>query len=179
MVGKAKVRSLGKPGSDGAALVEFAIVLPLVVLLLMGIIDFGFGLANLNSMRHGTREATRRAVVADVGTDSTCTTTGVLVSGDTKNLICQIKDKTGLDEEKLRVKILLDSDHVEGDALIICTQYPLESISGMYSTMLNGKTVNTEVQMRIEKTTDDGTAVVIAPAQEAAPVGGDWSWCNA
>jgi len=165
--------------SDGAALVEFAIVLPLVVLLLMGIIDFGFGLANLNSMRHGTRESARRAVVADVGDDSTCTVTGVVVSGDTQKLVCQVKDKTGLDEAKLRVKIDFDNTYAEGEALIICTQYPLESLSGMYSSMLNGKTVNTEVQMRIEKTSDGGTDLTILPAQEAAPIGGDWSWCNA
>jgi hypothetical protein len=179
MMRNIRIRTLRKQGTDGAALVEFAIVLPLVILLLMGIIDFGFGLANLNSMRHGSRESARRAVVADVGDDSTCTTTGLLVSGDTAKLVCQIKNQTGLDEAKLRVKIDFDSSYSEGEALIVCTQYPLESLSGMYSAMLNGKTVNTEVQMRIEKTSADGTDLMIDPAQEAAPIGGDWSWCNA
>jgi hypothetical protein len=162
----------------GAALVEFAIVLPLVVLLLMGIIDFGFGLSNLNSMRHGTRESVRRAVVADVGSDSTCiiASGSPAVAGDTKNLVCQIKAQTGLPESKLRVKVVVPKSHVEGEPLILCTQYPLESITGMFSSLLNNKTVHAEVHMRIEKTDPDGA---IANFEELKPIGGSWSWCNA
>lgn len=160
--------------SAGAALVEFAIVLPLVILLLMGILDFGFAFANLNSMRHGARESARRAVVADVGSYSGCVVTGGSAAADTKSLMCQVKDKSGLDEGKLRVMVALDASHTEGEGLIICSQYPLESITGLFSGLLNGKTLNTEVHMRIEKVSD----ISIASAAETSPNGGDWSWCG-
>ena len=48
---------------SGAALVEFAVVIPLLLLLVMGIIDFGWLLANSNDIRHGAREAARQAAV--------------------------------------------------------------------------------------------------------------------
>jgi hypothetical protein len=161
----------------GAAMVEFAMVLPLVLLLIMGMIDFGFGLSNLNSMRHGTREAVRRAVVADVGSDPTCVIAGT-PAGATKNLVCQVKNKTGLDESRLRVKIVLDTSHAEGEGLILCTQHSLESITGLFSGLLNDKTVHTEVHMRVEKTKSEGADVSIVAFEEAAPAGSDWLWCN-
>lgn len=49
----------------GAALVEFAIVAPLLILLLFGIIEFGYTMGQLNDVRHGNREAARLAAVND------------------------------------------------------------------------------------------------------------------
>ena len=158
---------------------EFALVLPLVMILLMGIIDFGFGLSNLNSMRHGTRESVRRAVVADVGSDSVCVIAGGGPGGATQSLVCQTKNKTGLDESRLRVKIVLDTSHDEGEGLILCTQHELESITGLFSSLLNGKSVHTEVHMRVEKVDVDGAAVSISAFTEDPPTGGTWTWCNA
>jgi Flp pilus assembly protein TadG len=47
----------------GATLVEFAILAPLLILLLFGIIDFGWAMGNYNDVRHGAREAARLAAV--------------------------------------------------------------------------------------------------------------------
>lgn len=47
----------------GVALVEFAIVLPLVCLMLFGIIEFGKGYNDYQALRQGVREAARAAVV--------------------------------------------------------------------------------------------------------------------
>lgn len=52
----------------GAALVEFAILMPLLVLLLLGIVEFGWGTAQQIDLRHKAREALRVAVVD--GTDA-------------------------------------------------------------------------------------------------------------
>ncbi len=175
MASSARLRTARRRGERGAALVEFALVLPLVILLLMGMIDFGFGLANLNSMRHGTRESVRRAVVADVGSYSGCiiASGSPTVSGDTQKLVCQVKAQTGLPESKLRVKVFVPKSHIEGDPLILCTQYPLESITGMFSSMLNNKTVQTEVHMRIEKTSSDGAIVSFTELASS-----DWGFCS-
>jgi Flp pilus assembly protein TadG len=47
----------------GANLVEFAIVMPFLLLLLLGIIEFGYFLAEFNDVRHGAREGARSAAV--------------------------------------------------------------------------------------------------------------------
>jgi TadE-like protein len=54
----------------GAALVEMAIVLPLLVLLLFGMIEASWAFALTNDVRHGTREGARLAAVdfGDVAT---------------------------------------------------------------------------------------------------------------
>lgn len=52
-----------KRNEHGAALVEFAILAPLLILLLFGIIEFGYTMGQLNDVRHGTREAARLAAV--------------------------------------------------------------------------------------------------------------------
>ena len=57
-------------GDDGAALVEFALVMPLLFLLLFGIVEFGINMNDYQSLRQGVRDAARQAVVADYGTGS-------------------------------------------------------------------------------------------------------------
>lgn len=47
----------------GASLVEFALVAPLLILLLFGMIEFGWAMAQQVDIRHKAREALRVAVV--------------------------------------------------------------------------------------------------------------------
>lgn len=58
----------------GAALVEFAILAPLLILLLFGIVEFGYTMGQLNDVRHGAREAARLAAV-NAGTVNAMATT--------------------------------------------------------------------------------------------------------
>ena len=53
----------GSSSERGAALVEFAILTPLLLLLLLGIIEFGWFMSQNNDVRHGAREAARLAAV--------------------------------------------------------------------------------------------------------------------
>lgn len=61
-----------RTGQSGAALVEFAILAPLLLLLVVGIIEFGWLFAQLNELRHVTQEAARWGAVSrpDVNVDS-------------------------------------------------------------------------------------------------------------
>ena len=56
-------RSGARDRQRGASLVEFAIVLPLLIVLLFGIIEFGWGMAQQVDIRHKAREALRVAIV--------------------------------------------------------------------------------------------------------------------
>ena len=51
----------------GAALVEFALVLPLIVTLLLGAVDMGFYLNDTSKLRSAVREAGRRASARGYG----------------------------------------------------------------------------------------------------------------
>ena len=52
-----------KRKDGGAALVEFAFIMPFLILLLLGIIEFGWIMAQNNDVRHGAREGARLAAV--------------------------------------------------------------------------------------------------------------------
>src|SRR5579862_5873532 len=56
-------RSQSKPRSRGQALVEFAIVLPVFLLVLFGLIEFGYMLYSQTTVSNAAREAARAAVV--------------------------------------------------------------------------------------------------------------------
>jgi Flp pilus assembly protein TadG len=57
----------------GASLVEFAFVMPFLLLLVLGIVEFGYVFAQLNEVRHGAHEGARLAAVDDADlTANTC-----------------------------------------------------------------------------------------------------------
>ena len=60
-------RGVGEDRERGAALLEFGVVLPILLLLLLGIIETSWAFAQQNDIRHGTREGARLAAV-DWGT---------------------------------------------------------------------------------------------------------------
>lgn len=66
---------------DGASLVEFAFVMPFLLILILGIVEFGFLLGQFNEVRHGAHEGARLAAVDDDDlVNNTCN--GVGLSSD-------------------------------------------------------------------------------------------------
>lgn len=60
----------GRPSRGrGQALVEFALILPLLIILLFAIIDFGYYLFVTISVNHATRAAVRKACMNNVNRD--------------------------------------------------------------------------------------------------------------
>ncbi len=54
-----------RKGEEGVAAIEFAILLPVLLLLLLGMMEFGLALWNQEMMTNATREAARAGIVAD------------------------------------------------------------------------------------------------------------------
>jgi Flp pilus assembly protein TadG len=52
-----------KRADRGASLVEFAFIAPFLILLLLGVIEFGYLFGEFNDVRHGAREGARVAAV--------------------------------------------------------------------------------------------------------------------
>ena len=59
------------PGTSGASLVEFAIMMPFLILLLFGMIEFAWLFATNLDVRHGAREAARQAATDDLSNPAT------------------------------------------------------------------------------------------------------------
>lgn len=171
----------------GAALVEFALVAPLLILLLLGIVDFGVNLSNSISLRQGVREGARQGSVANFGTTSSCgvtfTTPG---SVNMQKLICLTRSRTDMTASSVSVAIRFDpnstsypapvsgSDAPVGNGIIVCAVTPLVSTSKLLNPILNGKFTRSKTTMRIEK----GSGVVESQANMADPTGQNWSWCT-
>ena len=62
----------------GANLVEFALLMPLLLLLVLGMVEFGFLFGEFNEVRHGVHEGARLAAVDDANlVTNTCNTMGL------------------------------------------------------------------------------------------------------
>lgn len=150
------VRGRRRRNDRGVTLVEFAIVAPVLFLLLLGMVDFGFAFSDFISLRNGVREGARQAVTNPSGSDS-CTLDSGAPNGVTQNLACLIKDRIGISEDDVRVAIVIRDGNDAGssvgdvgDPILICAETPAKSTSGVTSPFLNGRKLRSETEMRIE-----------------------------
>lgn len=156
----------------GASAVELALVLPVLVLLLAGIVDFGLVFSDLMSIRQGVGAGVRQGIVAQAGSTSTCSITGASgATTETRKLMCLTKDLIGLDEADSRMKIYFPGIKTKGGTLVLCSQYPLDSASTVFDTLLTGA-LKAKVEMRIEQNLSTFNS-----AEETPLSGSDWAWC--
>lgn len=125
----------------GAAAVEFALIVPLLLSMLLGVIDFGMALGQNISLQGAAREGARQGVTqGDV----------IASSSQAKGL---------LDDTKLQVKFAVDSSGGVPGVMVVCLRYPQSSLSGFYSWALDG-VFEAKAVMRME-----GTVAVASGAQ--------------
>jgi hypothetical protein len=170
---------------QGSALVELAMVVPFLLLLLFGITQFGMAYSDSMALRQGVREAARQGSVGNFGPTYTvgdpCHLTGAATASDNvKNLMCLAKGRIGLDASKVRVKVLSGSPDFTGtgafakaDSIIVCAQFKLESVTGLFAEVVDSAYLRSKTSMRIEL-----TDIVASPGEETPPAGSDWSWCT-
>jgi Flp pilus assembly protein TadG len=164
-------------------MVELAIILPIFLALTFGVIQFGLTYNNLITLRQGTREATRQGAVGNFGSTTSCSLTGLTgsPSTDVQELMCLAKNQVGLKYSNTRVKILSGSADFstsgtfqKGESLIVCVQYPVDTMAKFVSPVLGGAILKTKTAMRIETSYSSAET----GGQESALSGGDWSWCT-
>ena len=163
---RAGQRRAGRP-ERGAAIVEFALVVPIFMLLVMGTIDLGATFNDYNSVRQGVREGARQAVVADWDLDS-CT------GSSSERVACVTRSRIGLDAARTRVRVQLEGEYQPGEQLTVCAMYQAGSITGMFSVLLDGRSLNSRITMRIESIDDVDP---LTDYSQPALAGQDWSWC--
>ena len=91
----------------GANLVEFAMVIPLLLILIIGIVEFGFVLAQVNEVGHGAKEGARYAAVSRPDID------GVGGPGEMGDIVAVVCDAVNLPGMTVTVSVA----HVESNGI--------------------------------------------------------------
>jgi Flp pilus assembly protein TadG len=116
--------------------VEFAIIAPLLLSMLLGVIDFGVAYSENISLQAAAREGARQGIT----------------NGD---VIASVTGARGnLETTKIQSKFVVDSTGGAPGKLVVCLRYPQRSVSGFFAWMLNGY-FETKYVMKME-----GTATV-------------------
>lgn len=163
---------------SGAAALEFAIILPLLVVIIFGIVDFGFLLYQNQSMRYSTQQSARMMSVASFGSDSSCPLSPAPASVVMARVMCQTKTLSGLKgRSTFRVAVVIQGTYVKGNSAVLCTEYPQSAVSGFSSGVVGvvfGKVWKSKAVFRIESASKTDT---LTSASET-PLSGSWSWCG-
>jgi Flp pilus assembly protein TadG len=122
-------------------MVEFALVLPVVLLLLLGIVQFGIVFNDYIQVTSAAREGARKAAVSR--TQSNPTSVAVQAAKDSA---------PSLDQSQMTVTVTADTDTTgwrQGGNVTVQVTYPW-SVNLLGYVVLNGKTMTAQTTMRIE-----------------------------
>lgn len=126
----------------GAAAVEFALVLPLLISLIFGIIDFGAAWAQKTDVHHGAREVARIAAV----NYNPLIETG---SAQTATIVAAACSRMGEDTEAtVTLTLSASGTAFVGDVVTVQVSQPYKSITGLIPV---AATLSSQVEFRLER----------------------------
>jgi Flp pilus assembly protein TadG len=151
-------------------LVEFAIVVPLLLLLICGTIDFGLIFGGYQSMENGVASAARVISLDQVTPSSSCTGGPTAA---TANAVCNVAaslgNLEGLNSNTLAVGICFvapsatpscSGTSAPGSSVAqdveICAQATMQSTTGLTSVFVSGSTVSTTSRQLMEEPQPSG-----------------------
>jgi len=143
--------------------VEFALVVPILVVLLLGIVDYGIYFSDSLAIRHGIREGARDGVTS---IDPPCSP-----DPDLDCLADATVERIGAvgGDALVRIETVGPGGWREGNELLVCVHVDETGVSGF--TPMPGP-IQESVRMRIEHNTTSGTT----GESGMQPLGG-WDWC--
>lgn len=172
-MGAARWRRGSPRSEEGASLVEFALIVPLLMALLFGILEFGMALNDYQSIRQGVRDGARQAVVLEFGTTAGTCTSDASWPDEVKKTVCLTKDR--IDEgDGVRVSVTFDDTGGE-DSVKVCAQQLVDPVTKLIPAIDN-IVLKSSIQMRMEKAIP-GTVTTGSPYAETPPNGSNWTWC--
>ncbi len=158
----------GRDRERGNALVEFAIVVPLVLLLVFGIIEWGVFLNRKIDLTQGVREAARQGAVASYAGGLASCAAGT----PTDQLVCLAKNRVGVNG--VAVHVIAPTTNAVGSQFAVCATYQTTSVTGLMAPFLP-KYMRTETIMRLEQAPTNG----LTTGGDADPEGNGWTSCAA
>lgn len=148
----------------GAVAVEFALLVPLLVALLVAITDYGLWYSDSISLRSSAREGVRAAVVDNY--PAGCSGTPAEKAG------CAAKNQATFMAGSPAAKVYVrEGDWDQGNQLIVCTTVKEDGVSGLTPLPSSG-ILRTRVAMRIEEGRPGDSTF-----EDADPSSANWSWC--
>jgi Flp pilus assembly protein TadG len=131
-------------GDDGAVLVEFALICPILFLLIFAVIEFGWAFGQNLDVRHGAREGARLAAV------NYRTTTGSSGATQRDQIVAEICAR--LDSKAgVSVNLYRNGTAEVGQVMTVRVKKPLDQLTNFLGFALNGKTLQSIVETRIEQ----------------------------
>lgn len=119
----------------GQSLVEFALVIPLLIILLFGIVDFGRIFHAYLTMDHAGREAAR---AASIGKD------------DTTVKSTAVSDAVGIGLTADKVNITPGGTRISGSDISITITYPITFLTPVIGSIVGPITLKDTTVMRVE-----------------------------
>jgi Flp pilus assembly protein TadG len=124
-------------------MVEMALIAPLLLLLLFGIMESGWAFSHLLEVRHGAREGAR--LVATAGADPNFDTDIEVTAA-----VCTRMHFSG-DVTATTVTITMPSGRAIGDTALVVVSSPYNSLTGFTSQFFGGLTLDSTVEVRLEQ----------------------------
>jgi Flp pilus assembly protein TadG len=170
----AAIRIRRRGADRGAAAVEFALVTPLLLIMLFGIIDYGIWFADSISARQAVRNVARQGSVEQFGSCGGGTDLG--------NLVCTVKAQMNEISGTTRVTVAVAQTPVaglgaawaQGATLRICAMTQHQALLP-FVPLPNSGVTTTRVDMPIESATSTATR---ATFQDPPFTGTTWSFCS-
>ncbi|MBQ6268134.1 MAG: pilus assembly protein [Clostridia bacterium] len=127
---------------DGQAMVEFALILPIFLLILCGILDFGWMFFNQLALNNICREGARYAVVSTEEND----TNGII-----RHIENFIEDSYPMDDIVVTVTYSKPLDPLNGD-VIVTAEREFTYLTPVISTVTGqpSRTLSAQVVMKVE-----------------------------
>jgi Flp pilus assembly protein TadG len=150
------------------AAVEFALVMPVLFMLIMGIVNYGLWFNDSLSLREGVRESARQAVVRTAA--SGCAGTGMAA------VACGTRSQIVTPGRVAYAMVWAPSGTwVQGGQVVVCGMVKATSFAGFVPLPASGL-IESKTTMSIESITPAPTDFNYS---DSLPTGwGDWSWCT-
>jgi hypothetical protein len=153
--------------------VEFALVVPILLAVMFGIVDYGLWFGDSLNVRQGVDEGARRAVVTDFGSCSG--------ANESEKTACLVKERIGAFGGTVFVQVSVTGpapartagNWAKGGELVVCAMVKEDGLTGLTPMPKDG-ILRASVHKRVEVT--GGTSV--PTYSETPPAGSDWAWCT-
>lgn len=140
----------------GAAVVEFAIVAPLLLVLLLGVVEFGLLFGKRLDVSQGAREGAR---LASVNYQATSGSSGAAQASEIVTATCsrmEVIDNT-------TITIDVSSGTSIGDTMVFSVSAPAQPVTGMFDNFLAGTVLTSDVEVRLEQPATFATITQACP----------------
>jgi len=156
----------------GAAALEFALVLPLLLLLVLGGIDYGLFINDSMVVRDAARNAARAGAIGDFASQSDCDQPDPL-----DQVACSAVGGASGATGVPSVLVVGPDEWVRGEPLVVCVELDERAKIGLVP-MPSGGNVRVKVEFAVESVLPETVLTPLAQGRSGPTPPGGWGWCT-